>query len=127
MTVVLGRLPTEGEVEGLIGTSSTAKGRLAIAIAANSQVHWATDELSSADATPETLVVARQHIDSLKRAIEVLPSRQQLVLELYYFCDAQLREIGAFLGVTESRACQLLKAAVAGLRLSGFVEEVEQS
>jgi sigma-70-like protein len=35
---------------------------------------------------------------------------------LSFFCDHSLAEIGAVLGVTESRACQLRKAALGKLR-----------
>ena len=40
-------------------------------------------------------------------AIEDLPERLKLVLSLYFDDELNLREIGAVLGVTESRVCQL--------------------
>jgi RNA polymerase sigma factor for flagellar operon FliA len=53
---------------------------------------------------------------NLVRAIEDLPEREKLVMGLYYDEELNLREIGAVLGVTESRVCQLHSQAVARLR-----------
>ncbi len=52
----------------------------------------------------------------LAEEIEGLPERERLVLSLYYERGATLKEIGAVLDVTESRACQLHTRAVARLR-----------
>jgi len=53
---------------------------------------------------------------SLATAIESLPEREKQVMGMYYEHDMNLREIGAVLGVTESRICQLHSQAVARLR-----------
>ncbi|AOZ51735.1 RNA polymerase sigma factor FliA [Chromobacterium vaccinii] len=49
-------------------------------------------------------------------AIKFLPERDQLVMALYYEQELNLKEIGAVLGVTESRVCQLHSQAIARLR-----------
>lgn len=49
-------------------------------------------------------------------AISGLPEREQLVMSLYYEQEMNLREIGAVLGVTESRVCQLHGQALARIR-----------
>lgn len=49
-------------------------------------------------------------------AIEALPEREKLLMALYYQEELNLKEIGAVLGVTESRVCQLHSQAVSRLR-----------
>jgi len=49
-------------------------------------------------------------------AIEALPEREKLLMALYYQEELNLKEIGAVLGVTESRVCQLHGQAVSRLR-----------
>jgi len=64
--------------------------------------------------------------DGLRQAlidgITSLPEREQLVMSLYYEQELNLKEIGAVLGVTESRVCQIHGQAVVRLRarLSGW-------
>jgi len=53
---------------------------------------------------------------ALVEAIKVLPEREQLLMSLYYEEELNLKEIGAVLGVTESRVSQLHSQAVARLR-----------
>jgi RNA polymerase sigma factor FliA len=55
----------------------------------------------------------RQH---LVQAISVLPEREKIVMGLYYEQEMNLKEIGAVLGVSESRVCQLHGQAVTRLR-----------
>jgi RNA polymerase sigma factor for flagellar operon FliA len=52
----------------------------------------------------------------LAKAIAGLPQREQLMMSLYYEQELNLREIGAVLGVTESRVCQLHGQALVRLR-----------
>jgi RNA polymerase sigma factor for flagellar operon FliA len=60
--------------------------------------------------------------DALADAIGELPEREQLVMSLYYEQELNLKEIGAVLGVSESRVCQIHGQAVIRLRaqLSGW-------
>jgi RNA polymerase sigma factor for flagellar operon FliA len=75
-------------------------------------------ERHAADERPDPL---RQIEDggfraALVEAIKVLPEREQLMMSLYYEEELNLKEIGAVLGVTESRVSQLHSQAVARLR-----------
>jgi RNA polymerase sigma factor for flagellar operon FliA len=54
--------------------------------------------------------------DELARAVAELPEREKLLLGLYYQEELNLKEIGAVLGVTESRVCQLHSQAITRLR-----------
>jgi RNA polymerase sigma factor for flagellar operon FliA len=54
--------------------------------------------------------------EALGEAIGKLPEREQLVMSLYYEQELNLKEIGAVLGVSESRVCQIHGQAVLRLR-----------
>jgi RNA polymerase sigma factor FliA len=49
-------------------------------------------------------------------AIQDLPEREKNLMGMYYEQDMNLKEIGAVMGVSESRVCQLHSQAVARLR-----------
>jgi RNA polymerase sigma factor for flagellar operon FliA len=57
--------------------------------------------------TPFQLTYRQEIQDYLAAAIATLPEREQRLLGLYYQEDLTMREIGAVLGCTESRICQL--------------------
>ena len=52
----------------------------------------------------------------MAEAIGELSEREQLVISLYYHEELTMQEIGAVLGVTESRVCQIHTQAIARLR-----------
>jgi RNA polymerase sigma factor for flagellar operon FliA len=54
--------------------------------------------------------------EALAQAIDGLPERERLVMSLYYTVGLNLKEIGAVLKVTESRACQLHGQALVRLK-----------
>jgi RNA polymerase sigma factor for flagellar operon FliA len=50
-------------------------------------------------------------------AIEALPEREKLLMGLYYEQEMNLKEIGAIMGVTESRVSQLHSQAIVRMRV----------
>ncbi len=54
--------------------------------------------------------------DQLIEAMKALPEREQIVLSLYYEEELNLKEIGAVLGVSESRVSQIHSQATLRLR-----------
>lgn len=68
-----------------------------------------------ADDTPYEQTARRDRTRTIAKAIAALPEREQAIVNLYYFEERSLKEIGAILGVTESRVCQLLTRAKARL------------
>lgn len=66
--------------------------------------------------TPFSRLVDQEQRGRLVAAIEALPEREKLLMALYYQEELNLKEIGAVLGVTESRVCQLHSQAVSRLR-----------
>jgi len=62
-------------------------------------------------------ILASQHFKgALTKAIGGLPEREKQLMSMYYEQDMNLKEIGAVLGVTESRVCQLHSQAITRLR-----------
>ncbi|MGL5756437.1 MAG: sigma-70 family RNA polymerase sigma factor [Paraclostridium sp.] len=55
-------------------------------------------------------------IKTVTKALDMLKERDKLVLSLYYYEELTLKEIGAVLGVSESRVSQLNKKAILNLR-----------
>jgi RNA polymerase sigma factor for flagellar operon FliA len=49
-------------------------------------------------------------------SIRALPEREKILMGLYYEQEMNLKEIGAVMGVSESRVCQLHSQAIARMR-----------
>ena len=65
---------------------------------------------------PFDQLLDEQQRHTLIEAIEALPEREKLLMALYYQEEMNLKEVGAVLGVTESRVSQLHSQAVSRLR-----------
>jgi len=72
-----------------------------------------SNELNS---SPFEQLLDGQQRQTLIDAIEALPEREKLLMALYYQEELNLKEVGAVLGVTESRVSQLHSQAVSRLR-----------
>jgi len=127
----LGRAPDEGEIAAYLGLSLIDYQALLVKSRTISLLsledlgahdedgdhHNVYDVLEDAKhPTPqEQLELSAVHA-RLKEAIAALPEKEQLVLSLYYDDDLNLKEIGAVLGITESRASQIRTQAIMRLR-----------
>ena len=65
---------------------------------------------------PDLMVEEAGFQVQLAKEIETLPEREKLVLSLYYNDELNLKEIGAVLGVSESRVSQIHSQAAMRLR-----------
>ncbi len=126
----LGRMPDNEEVAGHLGVtldefqSLLAEASLTL-VSLDSPLGEAVDgerpslidQLADDSALEVPAEVERQHLyRALVRAIEELPERDRLVINLYYYEDLTLKEISEVLGVSTSRVSQLHAAAVFKLR-----------
>ncbi len=78
--------------------------------------HGELDTPSKGGPNPQQMLERSEFGRELGKAIGQLPEREQLVLSLYYEQELNLKEIGAVLGVSESRVCQIHGQAVVRLR-----------
>jgi RNA polymerase sigma factor for flagellar operon FliA len=65
---------------------------------------------------PEERYERHELLEELTAAIDTLPERERLVVSLYYYEELTLKEIGAVMGISESRVCQLNTRAILRLR-----------
>jgi RNA polymerase sigma factor for flagellar operon FliA len=65
---------------------------------------------------PAMLVAEQEDLTALQEAIAELPERDQIILQLYYVEELNLKEVGAVIGVSESRVSQLISASAGKLR-----------
>ena len=77
---------------------------------------------SAEEITPEERIDdafgRKEELAVLQRALGALPERERRVVTRHFFDEQPLRSVGEELGVTESRACQIVSAALSRLRES---------
>jgi RNA polymerase sigma factor for flagellar operon FliA len=130
LSATLGKAPTESEVAKEMGLDLNAYQQLLGELSGL--------ELSSLNAAPSDdsgmevlgLIPAGPEDDPflqcqssemrrlLAEAIAELPERERMVLTLYYYEELTMREVGATMGVVESRVSQLHSSAMARLRVA---------
>jgi RNA polymerase sigma factor for flagellar operon FliA len=73
--------------------------------------------LEDGDEDPLGALLSRERVHLVAEAIARLPEREKLVVTLYYHEELTMKEVGAVLGLTESRVSQLHSQAM--IRLKG--------
>jgi RNA polymerase sigma factor for flagellar operon FliA len=122
----LGHAPSEQEIADVLGIA-LASYQSMLADARGHQLVYYEDfhnedgdpvEFNLADSRPTPFEVIRDGDmqRALVEAIETLPERERLMMAMYYQEDLNLKEIGAVMGVSESRVCQIHSQAVMRLR-----------
>lgn len=69
---------------------------------------------------PEQQTAMNEFIGRLAEAIEKLPTREAILLTLYYYEELTMKEVALILGLTESRVSQIHSQMV--IRLRGILE-----
>jgi RNA polymerase sigma factor for flagellar operon FliA len=122
LTIELGRAPTQTELAEHLGldleefhkerTQAHRFETYSMEVVADEVMSLAADS----DQQPESIVEQQEFMQALVAAISDLPEREQLVMNLYYVEELNLKEIGEVLEVTESRVSQLISSIVKKLR-----------
>jgi len=76
------------------------------------------DEQIQAFNEPNTIVSVQQDeiIDIIKSILSKMNEREQLIIQLYYFEELNLKEISEILDITESRISQIIKSVIKKIR-----------
>jgi RNA polymerase sigma factor for flagellar operon FliA len=128
MSAALGRVPTETEIAGQLGMGLPAFQQLLadlrgldLASLGTSSGEGAQEELffgrpSDPQADPYSLCLREEMKSHLAHVLDDLDDRERRVLELYYRDELTMKEVGAVLGIGESRVSQIHSAAMLQLR-----------
>lgn len=132
---VLGRAPQEGEVAAALELSLGEYQRLLqdahgyqlvsledlterLDVDDHATAHEILAQFAHSQADPSVVLERSTFKQALARAIEALPHPDQDILHHYYMEERKMHEIGALLGLSESRVSQLHTQAIAALRVS---------
>ena len=83
------------------------------------------DYVAAPSGDPISEVLSQERAGVVADAIRRLPDKERMVMPLYYNGELTMKEVGARLGITESRVSQLHTQAISRLRsiLADFVED----
>lgn len=121
----LRRAPTEEEICSALSLAPADYHRLLAALdglemdlgRADEDATPPIESAVSPDPDPFTLCAQGESKALLTRLIGELPERDQQILSLYYFEELTMKEVGAVLGIGESRISQIHSALLTKLRL----------
>ncbi len=77
---------------------------------------WETSDDENERLNPLNDTISQNLMERLTEHIQYIPEREQVLLQLYYLQDLNMKEIGLVLGITETRVSQLHSLAVKRLR-----------
>ena len=124
----LGHLPSESEVAGQLKISLLDYQKMLNDGAGHQLIyyedlhdvegkeHFFDHYCSDSSGDPLENLLNDNFRNAVIEAIESPPDRERLMMSLYYEQELNLKEIGAVMGVSESRVCQLHSQAIARLR-----------
>ncbi|HUY07179.1 MAG TPA: sigma-70 family RNA polymerase sigma factor [Acidimicrobiales bacterium] len=127
----LGRMPNRAEVMSSMGVDPNAECELEQQVQSSQLTHFLQPEdkdnwsaayrsidrlISDVAEQPESKLLASERISTLRAAITKLPERQRTVVTLHFFGGLTQDQIGAILGVSNSRVSQIEVAAIKALR-----------
>ncbi len=125
----LGRSPTESEVAKQLNVSITAYQEMLSDGAGHqliyyedffdpeSSEHFLDRHSTEMAEDPLQMLMDNGFRQAVIESINTLPEREKLLMGLYYEQELNLKEIGAIMGVTESRVSQLHSQAIARMRV----------
>lgn len=77
---------------------------------------WEMSDDENESLNPLNDTVRQNLLERITEHIQFIPEREQVLLQLYYLQDLNMKEIGLVLGITETRVSQLHSLAVKRLR-----------
>ena len=133
----LGAEPSLADLAARVGSDETRLGRTIVRIttiestsplSAGDNVDGATLPAAlvpSEPVAPDRAFEEKEVRDRIRAAVASLPPRERRVVALYYYGEATMKQIGAEIGVNESRVSQLHARAVQRLRKALGADSVD--
>ncbi len=122
LTATLSRAPSDSEIAQKMGVGVERWRQMAVELRmvglVSASAHASSEDdclpefPAKPDLQPDRLFAKRELNSALQGAIQTLPDRYQKVVMLYYTREMTMKEIGAIMGINESRVSQIHKTAL---------------